>query len=260
MLKGRTALVTGSTQGIGFAIATALAQAGADIVVHGIEPQAQGDVIAADLAKSSGRRTAYVSANLAKAEEAAGLVAAATKALSAPDILVNNAGIQFTSPIQDFPADRWDAIIAINLSATFHTMKAAIPGMVERGWGRIVNIASVHGLVASVNKGAYLAAKHGLVGLSKGVALETAAQGITVNCICPGWTDTPLIQPQIDARAAAFGGDRAAGIRDLLREKQPNLSLLPPIQIGQVAAFLCSEAATGITGVSLPVDGGWTAQ
>ncbi len=260
MLKGRTALVTGSTQGIGFAIATALAQAGADIVVHGIEPQAQGDVIAADLAKTSGRRTAYVSANLAKAEEAAGLVAAATKALSAPDILVNNAGIQFTSPIQDFPADRWDAIIAINLSATFHTMKAAIPGMVERGWGRIVNIASVHGLVASVNKGAYLAAKHGLVGLSKGVALETAAQGITVNCICPGWTDTPLIQPQIDARAAAFGGDRAAGIRDLLREKQPNLSLLPPIQIGQVAAFLCSEAATGITGVSLPVDGGWTAQ
>ena len=244
MLKGRTALVTGSTQGIGFAIATALAQAGADIVVHGIEPQAQGDVIAADLAKSSGRRTAYVSANLAKAEEAAGLVAAATKALSAPDILVNNAGIQFTSPIQDFPADRWDAIIAINLSATFHTMKAAIPGMIERGWGRIVNIASVHGLV----------------GLSKGVALETAAQGITVNCICPGWTDTPLIQPQIDARAAAFGGDRAAGIRDLLREKQPNLSLLPPIQIGQVAAFLCSEAATGITGVSLPVDGGWTAQ
>lgn len=260
MLKGRTALVTGSTQGIGFAIATALAQAGADIVVHGIEPQAQGDVIAADLAKTSGRRTAYVSANLAKAEEAAGLVAAATKALSAPDILVNNAGIQFTSPIQDFPTDRWDAIIAINLSATFHTMKAAIPGMVERGWGRIVNIASVHGLVASVNKGAYLAAKHGLVGLSKGVALETAAQGITVNCICPGWTDTPLIQPQIDARAAAFGGDRAAGIRDLLREKQPNLSLLPPIQIGQVAAFLCSEAATGITGVSLPVDGGWTAQ
>ncbi len=154
MLKGRTALVTGSTQGIGFAIATALAQAGADIVVHGIEPQAQGDVIAADLAKTSGRRTAYVSANLAKAEEAAGLVAAATKALSAPDILVNNAGIQFTSPIQDFPTDRWDAIIAINLSATFHTMKAAIPGMVERGWGRIVNIASVHGLVASVNKGA----------------------------------------------------------------------------------------------------------
>lgn len=260
MLKGRTALVTGSTQGIGFAIATALAQAGADIVVHGIEPQAQGDVIAADLAKTSGRRTAYVSANLAKAEEAAGLVAAATKALSAPDILVNNAGIQFTSPIQDFPADRWDAIIAINLSATFHTMKAVLPGMIERGWGRIVNIASVHGLVASVNKGAYLAAKHGLVGLSKGVALETAAQGITVNCICPGWTDTPLIQPQIEARAAAFGGDRAAGIRDLLREKQPNLSLLPPIQIGQVAAFLCSDAATGITGVSLPVDGGWTAQ
>ena len=184
----------------------------------------------------------------------------AQRALGAPDILVNNAGIQYTCPIESFPTERWDAIIAVNLSAAFHTMKAALPAMRERGWGRVVNIASVHGLVASVNKAAYLAAKHGLVGLSKGVALETAAQGITVNFICPGWTDTAIIQPQIEERAAQFGGDRSAAILDLLREKQPNLSLLPPDRIGDVATFLCSEAAAGVTGVALPVDGGWTAQ
>jgi len=259
-LNGRTALVTGATQGIGAAIARRLAEAGADVVLHGIETQQQGEPIAAALARETGRRCAYVGANLADAQAAAGLVAAATEALAAPDILVNNAGIQHTCGIAEFPADRWDAIIAINLSAAFHTMKAAVPGMRARGWGRIVNIASVHGLVASVNKSAYLAAKHGLVGMSKGVALETAAEGITVNCICPGWTDTVLIQPQIEARAAAHGGDRQAGIRDLLREKQPNLTLLPPERIGDVAVFLSSEAAAGITGVALPVDGGWTAQ
>ena len=181
-------------------------------------------------------------------------------ALQAPDILVNNAGIQHTCPIESFPLERWNAIIAVNLSATFLTMKAAVPAMRERGWGRIVNVASVHGLVASVNKGAYLAAKHSLVGLSKGVALETATQGITVNCICPGWTDTAIIQPQIEARAAQCGGDRSAGIRELLREKQPNLTLLPPERIGDITVFLCSDAAAGITGVALPVDGGWTAQ
>jgi 3-hydroxybutyrate dehydrogenase len=260
MLKGRTALVTGSTSGIGLAIAQALAKAGANVVVHGIETAAQGEPIAAAMAKDSGVRCAYVQANLASASESAGLVEAGAKALGPIDIVVNNAGIQYTCGIESFPNERWDAIIAINLSSAFHTMKAAVPGMRERGWGRIVNIASVHGLVASVNKGAYLAAKHGLVGLSKGVALETAAQGITVNCICPGWTDTVLIQPQIEARAAEHGGDRAAGIRDLLREKQPNLTLLPPGHIGDIAVFLCSEAASGITGVALPVDGGWTAQ
>jgi 3-hydroxybutyrate dehydrogenase len=260
MLIGRTALVTGSTSGIGLAIARAMAQAGANVVVHGIEDAEQGQAIAAEVAKGSGARSTYVQADLSKASEAAGLVDAAAKAMGPIEIVVNNAGIQHTCPIESFPDDRWDAIIAVNLSSSFHTMKAAVPGMRERGWGRIVNIASVHGLVASVNKAAYLAAKHGLVGLSKGVALETAPQGITVNCICPGWTDTVLIQPQIAARAKEHGGDRAAGIRELLSEKQPNLTLLPPERIGDIAVFLCSESASGITGVALPVDGGWTAQ
>jgi 3-hydroxybutyrate dehydrogenase len=259
-LNGRTALITGSTQGIGLAIAQRLAQAGAGVVLHGIEPDATGAALAAQLAATHGVPAAYVRADLADADAAAALVDAASAALAAPDILVNNAGIQHTCPIEDFPSARWHAILAVNLSAAFFGMRAAVPGMRRRGWGRIVNIASVHGLVASVNKAAYLAAKHGLVGLSKGVALETATQGITVNCICPGWTDTAIIAPQIDARAAQCGGDRAAGIRELLREKQPNLSLLPPERIGDVAVFLCSEAAAGITGVALPVDGGWTAQ
>ncbi len=259
-LNNRTALVTGSTQGIGLAIAQALAHAGANIVLHGIEDAEQGGAIAADLATRFGVQAVYVHANLANADEAGNLVALGSQALGAPDILVNNAGIQYTSGIESFPTERWDAILAVNLSAAFFTMKAAVPTMRAQGWGRIVNIASVHGLVASVNKGAYLAAKHGLVGLSKGVALETATQGISVNCVCPGWTDTAIIQPQIDLRAAKFGGDRAAGIRDLLSEKQPNQTLLAPERIGEIVAFLCSEAAAGITGVALPVDGGWTAQ
>ena len=260
MLKQRCALVTGATQGIGLAIAEQLAAAGADVVLHGIEADADGRSRAAALAKAHGVSTAYVRADLGDADAAAALVQQASAALRAPDILVNNAGIQYTCPLEDFPAERWHAILAVNLSAAFFTMRAALPGMRERGWGRIVNIASVHGLVASVNKAAYLAAKHGLVGLSKGVALECASQGVTVNCICPGWTDTPIIAPQIEARAAQCGGDREAGIRDLLREKQPNLTLLPPSRIGDVAVFLCSDAAAGITGVALPVDGGWTAQ
>jgi 3-hydroxybutyrate dehydrogenase len=257
MLQGKTALVTGSTSGIGLGIAVALAQQGARLMLNGF-----GDVEAALAAvrAAGGGEVAYHGADMRKPAEIEDLVHQCSQQFGGPDIVVNNAGIQHVALVEDFPVERWDAIIAINLSSAFHTMKAVVPGMRERGWGRIVNIASVHGLVASVNKAAYLAAKHGLVGLSKGVALETATQGITVNCICPGWTDTVLIQPQIEARAAAHGGDRAAGVRDLLREKQPNLTLLPPERIGDVAVFLCSDAAAGITGVALPVDGGWTAQ
>ncbi len=256
----RCALVTGATQGIGHAIAARLAAQGHDIILHGIEAESEGQQIAHSLSTDHGVRVAYIKADLSQADAASALIARASQALTAPDILVNNAGIQYTSPIENFPTERWDAVIAINLSAAFFTMRAALPTIREKKWGRIVNIASVHGLVASINKTAYLASKHGLVGLSKGVALEAAADGITVNCICPGWTDTPIIAPQIEARAALFGGDREAGIRDLLREKQPNLTLLQPQQIGDVVAFLCSDAAAGITGVALPVDGGWTAQ
>ncbi|HEY5801514.1 MAG TPA: 3-hydroxybutyrate dehydrogenase [Burkholderiaceae bacterium] len=255
-----TALVTGSTQGIGHAIALELARAGIDVVLHGIEAQQTGDDAARTMAAQTGARVAYVQADLSRQDDSENLFAKASAALAVPDIVVNNAGIQHTSPIDEFASDRYNAIIAINLSSAFYSMRAAIPSMRERGWGRIINIASVHGLVGSVNKSAYLAAKHGLVGMSKGVALETATHGITVNCICPGWTDTPLIQPQIDARAAQLGGDRTAGVHALLREKQPNLTLIAPSQLGQVAVFLCSDAASNITGASLPVDGGWTAQ
>lgn len=254
------ALVTGATQGIGFAIAERLAATGIDLIIHGIEAEPVGNAVIKAIAEKYRVNAVYLRADLADPEAASNLVHRAQSALRAPDILVNNAGIQFTSPIETFPIDRWDAIIAVNLTAAFYTMRGAVPFMRQKKWGRIINIASVHGLVASVNKTAYLAAKHGLVGMSKGVALETATDGVTVNCICPGWTDTPIIAPQIDARALNFNGDREQAVRDLLREKQPNLTLLKPNQIGEVVAFLCSDAASGITGVALPVDGGWTAQ
>jgi 3-hydroxybutyrate dehydrogenase len=260
MLNGKTAIVTGSTSGIGLGVARALAAAGARIMLNGFGDAEHIEALRSGMQREFGTEVAYNGADMSKPEQIHAMVSCARDQLGSVDILVNNAGIQHTCPIESFATDKWDAIIAINLSSAFHTMKAVVPGMRARGWGRIVNIASVHGLVASVNKAAYLAAKHGLVGLSKGVALETAPQGITVNCICPGWTDTVLIQPQIDAKAAAHGGDRAAGIRDLVREKQPNLTLLPPERIGDIAVFLCSDAAAGITGVALPVDGGWTAQ
>lgn len=255
----RCALVTGATQGMGLAIARCLAHAGCDVVLHGMEPVPLGNAIAAELARQTHAQVAYVRAKLANAHAASRLVDRATAALRAPDILVNNAGIQHACPIESLPPERWHAILAVNLSAAFFAMQAAVPGMRQRGWGRVVNIASVHGLVASVNNAAYLAAKHGLVGLSKGVAMETAAQGITVNCICPGWTQTPTIAPHIEAPAALLGGVGQADIQDLLRQKQPKLSPQPPARIGDVAVFLCSDAAAGITGVALPVDGDWAA-
>lgn len=256
----RVALVTGSIQGIGLAIAEALARHGVDIVLHGLCPADEGERQAAELAKRWGVAVDFKAADLASSDEALQLVERAADVHGRIDILVNNAGIQFTARLDDFPLERWDAIQAINLRAPFLLTQTALPRMRQQGWGRIVNIASVHGLVASVNKSAYCAAKHGLVGLTKVAALETATDGITVNAICPGWTETPILEPQIAARAAQTGGDRQSAIRSLVAEKQPNQTLIPPAWIGETVVFLCSDAAAGITGAAIPVDGGWTAQ
>lgn len=256
----KTALVTGSTQGIGFAIAHDLALAGHRVVIHGIEDDDVGCHIAQQLASETGVNVDYIRCDLSISDESTELIDRVEKIAGRVDILVNNAGIQYISPIEDFSLVKWNLVLDINLTAPFLLMKSCIDGMRERGWGRIVNIASVHGLVGSVNKAAYLAAKHGLVGLTKGVALETAAQGITANCICPGFTDTPILLPQIEAKAAKVSGTFEDGVRELLREKQPNLMLLPPAQIAAAVAFLCSDAAAGITGTAMAIDGGWTAQ
>ena len=264
-LTGKTALVTGSVQGIGLAIAEALAAAGARIAVHGLAGDAQIDEVCAHLKARGAPEAEFFDGDLRNADRIAGLMAA-VQAWGGADILVNNAGIQHTAPLAQMPTDSWNAILAINLSAAFHTMQAAMPGMAERGYGRVINIASVHGLVASKDKAPYVAAKFGLVGLSRVAALEYAAQGdrakggVTVNCICPGWTETAIIGPQVAARAEQFGGDRDAGIADLLAEKQPSLRMSDPAEIGALALWLCNPVAHNITGTSIPVDGGWTAQ
>lgn len=264
-LNGKRALVTGSIQGIGLAIATALAKEGAQVVLHGL-PDAQAQQAARAALKSVGvEPVAILGHNLADANEVQAMMEE-TLALGHLDILVNNAGIQFTSPIAQMPRERWDAILAVNLSSAFHTMRLALPGMVARGYGRIVNIASVHGLVASVNKAPYVAAKFGLVGMTRVVALEAAqagnraSGGVTANCICPGWTETAIIEPQIQARAAQCGDDREAGIRDLLREKQPSGRTSTPDEIARTVLWLCEPAAHNFTGTAIPIDGGWTAQ
>lgn len=259
-LNNRVALVTGSIQGIGLAIAEMLARSGASVVLHGLCPVEAGERQAAELADLWKANVSFLPADLAVAAEASALVEAVVSKHGRLDVLVNNAGIQFTAPLTEYPLDRWDAIQAINLRAPFLLIQAVLPHMRWRTWGRIVNIASVHGLVASVNKAAYCAAKHGLVGLTKVAALETATDGITVNAICPGWVETPLLEPQFAARAAQLGTDRAGGIRSMVAEKQPNQILMPPAWIGETVAFLCSDAASGITGAAIPIDGGWTAQ
>nr|WP_312230268.1 3-hydroxybutyrate dehydrogenase [Pseudomonas sp.] len=254
-LKGKTALVTGSTSGIGLGIAQVLAEAGADLLLNGFgDAQAAIDAVAA-----SGGKVLHHPADMSDPQQIESMIAYAEREFGAIDILVNNAGIQHVSPVEDFAPERWDAIIAINLSSAFHTTRLALPGMRRRNSGRIINIASAHGLAASAGKSAYVAAKHGLVGLSKSVALETATTGITCNAICPGWVLTPLVQAQIDARAAE-SGDSEGERRNLLAEKQPSLEFVTPRQLGELALFLCSDAAAQVRGAAWNMDGGWLAQ
>lgn len=264
-LKGRRALVTGSLQGIGLAIAESLAAEGASVILHGLATPEQIDVARKRVLAAGASDVEVFTHNLRDEKQVEQLMADVLDH-GALDILVNNAGIQKTAPITEVDAALWNDIIAINLSAAFHTMRAALPGMMARGFGRVVNIASVHGLVASANKAPYVSAKFGLVGLSRVAALEAAnagsrdTGGVTVNCICPGWTETSLIEPQILARAAAQGGDRDAGVRDLLREKQPSQRMSRPEEIGALVAWLCHPVAHNITGAAIPIDGGWTSQ
>jgi 3-hydroxybutyrate dehydrogenase len=259
-LKGKTAIVTGSTSGIGLGIARALGAAGAKLMLNGFGDAAQIEALRAGLAKEFGVKVAYSGADISKPAQIQEMVRKATQELGSVDILVNNAGIQHTSPVDEFPEDRWDAVIAINLSSNFHAIKAVLPQMKSRNWGRIVNIASVHGLVASVQKSAYVAAKHGIVGLTKVVALETATTGVTCNAICPGWVLTPLVQKQIDARAARDDLDNDAARRSLVGEKQPSMDFVTTEQLGAMAVFLCSPAGDQIRGVAYNMDGGWAAQ
>ncbi|MDN3233875.1 3-hydroxybutyrate dehydrogenase [Pseudomonas sp. WAC2] len=254
-LKGKTALVTGSTSGIGLGIATRLAEAGADVILNGF---GDSETAKADLSRLGGR-VGYHGADLSRPEQITDLFAYAEHEFGGVDILVNNAGIQHVASVETFPIEKWDAIIAINLSSVFHATRLALPGMRQRGWGRIVNIASVHGLVGSVQKSAYVAAKHGVVGLTKVVALETADCNVTCNALCPGWVLTPLVQQQIDARAAA-DGDAERARRELLEEKQPSLEFVTPAQLGELTLFLCSDAAAQVRGAAWNVDGGWLAR
>jgi 3-hydroxybutyrate dehydrogenase len=259
-LNGKAAIVTGSTSGIGLGIARALGGAGANLMLNGFGDAARIEALRAGLAEEFGVRVAYSGADMSKPDQVRAMVKAAVDELGAADILVNNAGIQHTAPVETFAPERWDAVIAINLSAAFHAIQAALPAMKKRNWGRIVNIASVHGLVASTEKVAYVAAKHGIIGMTKVVALETAKTGITCNAICPGWVLTPLVQKQIDDRAKHEGIPVERAKAELLAEKQPSGEFATPEQMGALCVFLCSDAAAQIRGVALPVDGGWVAQ
>jgi 3-hydroxybutyrate dehydrogenase len=256
MLTGKTALVTGSTSGIGLGIAKALAAQGAKLMLNGF-----GDVEAAKAEVAAlGQPVSYHGADMSKPAEIEAMVRACEAEFGTLDILVNNAGIQHVANVEDFPPEKWDAIIAINLSSAFHTIRVALPGMKARNWGRILNVASVHGLVASAQKSAYVAAKHGIIGLTKTVALETATTGITVNAICPGWVLTPLVQKQVDARAAAEGISAEESKRKLLEEKQPSLQFTTAEELAALAIFMCSPAANNLRGAAINMDGGWVAQ
>ena len=260
MLQGKTALVTGSTSGIGLSIAQALAAQGANLVLNGFGREDEITALREQLERSHGVKVVYSAADMARPADIQSMVAQAIQTFGAVDILVNNAGIQHVAPIEEFPLDKWDAILAINLTSSFHTIRAALPRMKERGWGRIVNIASAHGLVASPFKSAYVAAKHGLVGLTKTVALEAAGKGITCNAICPGWVRTPLVEKQIDDQARINGLSREEVIPKIILERQPSKQFVKVEEIAATAVFLCSEGAASITGTSVSVDGGWVAQ
>ena len=260
MLKNKTAVVTGSTSGIGLGIARALAAQGANIMLNGFGDPHETEALRAAMASEFDVDVMYNNADMSVPAQVRELIGLTVSGLGGIDILVNNAGIQHTAPIEQFPDDKWDAILAINLSSNFHAMKAALPSMRAQGSGRIVNIASVHGLVASTMKSAYVAAKHGVIGLTKAIALETAGSGITCNAVCPGWVLTPLVQKQIDALAQRDALAPADAQAQLLSAKQPSGEFATPDQLGALVVFLCSDAARQISGASMTVDGGWTAQ
>jgi 3-hydroxybutyrate dehydrogenase len=260
MLKGKSAVVTGSTSGIGLAIAKALAQAGANVTINGFGDKAAIEAERASIEKQFGVKASYSPADMTKPAEIADMIRAAEKTYGAVDILVNNAGIQHVAPIEEFPIEKWDQIIAINLSAAFHAIRAAIPGMKARKWGRIISTASAHSLVASPFKSAYVTAKHGLTGLTKTVALEVATLGITANCISPGYVWTPLVEKQIPDTMKARGMTEQQVKQDVLLAAQPTKQFVTPEQVAALALYLCSDAAAQITGANIPIDGGWTAQ
>ncbi len=259
-LAGKSAIVTGSTSGIGLGIARALAESGANVVLNGFGQSDEIDRTRDELARSYEVDIRFNGADISRAEQVVDLVRSTESALGAVDILVNNAGIQHVAPIDEFPPEKWDAVLAINLSGAFHAIRAAVPGMKKRGFGRIINVASAHGLVASPFKAAYVAAKHGIVGLTKVVALELAEQGITCNAVCPGYVWTPLVEKQIDDQAKAHRISREQVVRDVLLSRQPNKRFATVEELGAITTFLSSDAAMSITGTTISVDGGWTAQ
>lgn len=260
MLKGKTALVTGSTSGIGLGIAQALAAQGANILLNGFGDSEAAKAQVSAAGQAHGISVDYHGADMSQPAEIEAMMAFGAQRFGRLDIVVNNAGIQHVASVEDFPVEKWDAILAINLSSAFHTTRLALPAMQQANWGRIINVASVHGLVGSVQKSAYVAAKHGIVGLTKVTALENATTGITCNAICPGWVLTPLVQKQVDARAAAQNISTEAATKQLLGEKEPSMQFTTPQELGELAVFFCSAAANNVRGVAWNMDGGWAAQ